>query len=152
VLGIDVGERRIGLAISDTSAILATPLRALSVSRPAQQGAAAVAREIAVLEGEEDGLTAVVVGLPRSLDGTPHRQTTYVLGFVESLRRYTALPIHLQDERLSSHEAEHRLAQREKSWRRRKARLDAASAAVILQDFLDDQSRSTVGDPGVEGG
>ena len=144
---MDVGERRIGLALSDASAVLATPLRVLAVSRPVKRGAAAVAREIAALTREEDGLSRVVIGLPRALDGTSHRQTTYVLGFVEALRRYTTLPIHLQDERLSSHEAESRLAQREKNWRRRKTRLDAAAAAIILQDFLDDRPQPPFGDP-----
>jgi putative Holliday junction resolvase len=152
VLGVDVGERRIGLALSDTSAVLATPLRVLTVSRPVKQGAVAVAREIAVLIGQEDGLARVVVGLPLSLDGTPHRLTTYVMAFVEALRRYTTLPIHLQDEGLSSYEAESRLAQHEKSWRRRKVRLDAAAAAIILQDFLDHQLRQPARDPEFEDG
>ena len=152
MLGIDVGERRIGLALSDISAVLATPLRVLAVSRPVEQGAVAVAREIAILIDQEDGLAGVVVGLPRSLDGTSHRQTMHVLSFVEALRRHTTLPVHLQDERLSSHEAESRLAQREKSWRRRKARLDAAAAAIILQDFLDHQSGPPTTDPAIEGG
>ena len=66
-----------------------------------------------------------------------------MLRFVERLRNYTELPIYLQDERLSSHEAESRLAEHERDWRQRKTRLDAASAAVILQDFLDSQSDLT---------
>ena len=152
MLGVDVGERRIGLALSDASAVLATPLRVLTVSRPAEQGAIAVLREIAILTNQEDGLAGIVVGLPRSLDGSSHRQTMHVLSFVETLRRCTTLPVHLQDERLSSHEAESRLAQLEKNWRRRKARLDAAAAAVILQDFLDHQRRPRTRDPEFEGG
>ena len=151
VLGVDVGERRIGLALSDASAVLATPLRVLTLSSP-EQGVVTVAREVAVLAAHEDGLAGIVVGLPRSLDGTSHRQTKYVRGFVEALRRYTTLPVHLQDERLSSREAESRLAQHEKSWRRRKARLDAAAATVILQDYLDNQPRPPTGGPELEGG
>jgi putative Holliday junction resolvase len=57
--------------------------------------------------------------------------------FIARLRARTALPVFVQDERLTSVEAEARLAEREPDWRRRKARLDAAAAAVILQDFLD---------------
>jgi putative Holliday junction resolvase len=57
--------------------------------------------------------------------------------FAQELARLTALPVTLQDERLTSREAESRLALREKDWRARKARLDAAAAAIILQDFLD---------------
>ena len=59
------------------------------------------------------------------------------MAFVEALRQRTDISIALQDERLTSREAESRLAQREKDWRKRKTRLDAASAAVILQDYLD---------------
>jgi len=83
--------------------------------------------------------------VPRSLDGTPHKQTTRTLAFVESLRKATALPVVTQDERLTSVEAEQRLAIREQDWRKRKKLLDAASAAVILQDYLDER-RSKVTD------
>jgi putative Holliday junction resolvase len=63
--------------------------------------------------------------------------TPRVRKFAQELARLTALPVTLQDERLTSREAESRLALREKDWRARKARLDAAAAAIILQDFLD---------------
>ena len=137
VLGVDVGRRRIGLAVSDTSATLARPLSVLTVPGPLEPGVAAVAQEIATFQAEGDGLGAVVVGLPCALDGTPHGETRYVLRFVEGLRQRIALPVHLQDERLSSKEAESLLALQTKDWRRRKAKLDAAAAAVILQDYLD---------------
>jgi len=150
VLGVDVGTRRVGLALSDPSATLATPLRALEVSGPPENSAAAVAREIAALKAEGDGLHAVVVGVPRFLDGQPHRQTETVLRFVALLRSKAAVPVELQDERLSSWEAESRLAVREKDWRKRKARLDAASAAVILQDYLDSGRTPETGDGGQE--
>jgi putative Holliday junction resolvase len=66
--------------------------------------------------------------------------TSRIEAFAQTLGRRTALPIVLQDERLTSREAEERLAAREKSWRARKARLDAATAAVILQDYLDSRA------------
>ena len=137
VLGVDVGKRRIGLAVSDASATLARPLRALDVTGAVELGVAAVAQEISTLQEESDGLGSIVVGLPSSLDGKPHGETLYILQFVEGLRLRTELPVHLQDERLTSREAERRLALHIKDWRRRKARLDAAAAAVILQDYLD---------------
>lgn len=146
LLAVDVGERRIGLAVSDPTATLARPLKVVTVPRLENKklkGVSIVANEILTLEKEEDGLGGVVVGLPVSLTGQAHSQTEYVLRFVESLRTYTELPIHFQDERLSSHEAESRLAEHERDWRQRKIRLDAASAAVILQDFLDSQSDLT---------
>lgn len=138
-LGIDVGERRVGLALSDPSDTLATPLRALQSSGGgARRLAALIAREVDRLAAEEEGLGRIVVGLPVGLDGRPHAQTARVTTFVEALRRRTGVPIALQDERLTSREAERRLALREPDWRRRKRRLDAAAAAVMLQDYLDD--------------
>lgn len=153
LLAVDVGERRIGLALTDPTATLASPLKVLTVPRlknKGLKGVIVVANEILALEKEEDGLAGVVVGLPVSLTGQAHNQTQYVLRFVENLRSYTELPIHFQDERLSSHEAESRLAEHERDWQRRKTRLDAASAAVILQDFLDSQSDLTSSSSGTK--
>ena len=148
-LGIDVGERRVGLALSDPSDTLATPLRALQSSGGgAQRLAALIACEIDRLAAEEEGLGRVVVGLPVGLDGRPHAQTARVTSFVEALRRRTGVPIALQDERFTSREAERRLALREPDWRRRRRRLDAAAAAVMLQGYLDGGRPANGGGPG----
>ena len=137
VLGIDVGDRRIGLAISDVSATLARPWRTAVREGSVTDVVTSLADEIRRLEQEDDGLARIVIGLPRRLDGRPHDQTTRVLAFAEALRALVRVPVTLQDERLTSREAESRLALREPDWRKRKARLDAAAAAVILQDYLD---------------
>ena len=136
VLGIDYGERRIGLAISDATRTLARPLTTLRLDR-SEQAVARVAAEIDRLSSEEDGLAAVVVGLPSRLDGTPSDQTARVAAFVDALKARTSLPVAQIDERLTSHEANLRLSVRERDWKRRKERLDAAAAAIILQDYLD---------------
>jgi putative Holliday junction resolvase len=136
ILGIDVGARRVGLAVSDVTGTIARPLETLIVSGAGSR-ARQVAAVIARLRSEEDGLDAVVVGMPRRLDGTPTAESGLVARFVNTLRALTPLPVVAEDERLSSVEAEHRLAGRERDWRKRKARLDAAAAAVILQDYLD---------------
>ena len=136
VLAVDVGERRIGLAISDVSRTLARPLLTLTV-RNAGDGVNQVAAEIARLMEEDDGLSTVVVGLPVRLDGTPNAQTPRVAAFVDALRAGTPVPILTADERLTSREAESLLAERVRDWRQRKARLDAVAAAVILQDYLE---------------
>jgi putative Holliday junction resolvase len=140
VLGIDVGGRRIGLAISDPSRTLARPLSTLTVNGP-DDAVARVAQEIARLAAElakdDDDLAEIVVGAPSRLDGSPNEQTPVVDAFVASLRARTTLPIVREDERLTSREAESRLAVGERDWRRRKERLDAAAAAIILQDYLD---------------
>lgn len=135
VLGLDIGRRRIGLAISDPTGKLARPLSTLTVGDA--DGVDRVAREIVRLAAEEDGLSTIVVGVPSRLDGSPTDETTYVTQFIEALRSRTALPVLGEGERLTSREAECRLAARERNWRKRKARLDAAAAAIILQDFLD---------------
>ena len=137
MLGIDYGARRVGLALSDATATLATPWRMLQ--RPASEAAtlALLVDEIGRLMAEDDGLAAVVVGWPRRLDGSATHQTAAVETFARALERRLTLPVILQDERLSSHEAESRLAARERDWRRRKEKLDAAAAAVVLQDYLD---------------
>lgn len=137
LLGVDFGGRRLGLALSDPSGSLARPWRTVERSGDDAAVATTLAREIATLAGEEDGLSAVVVGLPARLDGSPNEMTARVEAFAATLRARVRVPVELQDERLSSHEAESRLASSERDWRKRKARLDAAAAAVILQDYLD---------------
>jgi putative Holliday junction resolvase len=155
ILGIDVGHRRVGLAISDPSGTLARPLKTLIIESPAKAGrhrnslwgppsggpiqraVECVAREVQHLAAEEDGLEAIVVGMPSRLDGSATDQTASVTAFIGALRARTAIPVLSEDERLTSREAESRLALRERDWKKRKARLDAAAAAIILQDYLD---------------
>jgi len=137
IVGLDVGERRIGVAVSDLTGTLARPVAVLRLAGLEIDALDLVAIEIARLAGEEDGVAAIVVGLPRRLDGTATEMTRRVEQFARQLESKTALPVALQDERLSSREAESRLALTNRDWRSRKARLDAAAAAVILQDYLD---------------
>ena|SRR5258706_15787862 len=138
VIGIDFGERRIGLAVSDASATLARPLRTIARDRSDEAAASLLLAAIDALN-TEDEVGCVVVGLPTRLDGTASAQTARVRKMVDLLSSRLSIPIAMQDERLSSHEANERLAVRERDWRKRKAKLDAASAAVILQDYLDRQ-------------
>jgi putative Holliday junction resolvase len=142
VLGIDYGARRIGLALSDASATLASPWR--TIERPPSDRATLnlLVSEIESLATSDDGLATVVVGWPRRLDGSPTHQTSAVETLARALETRVSIPVVLQDERLSSHEAESRLARREPDWRKRKARLDAAAAAVVLQDYLDNRART----------
>ena len=149
MLGIDYGARRVGLAVSDATGLLARPLKTLDRSGLASDAALVDAVLVAVAEvsTDDEPLAAIVVGLPRRLDGSPNDQTPRVEAFVTRLAARTPLPVVLQDERLSSHEAESRLALTEKDWRRRKQMLDAASAAVILQDYLDAKRPTLVADP-----
>jgi len=140
VLGIDFGLRRVGLALSDPSGVLARPWRVIERDGDDSALAVELAREIAALADGEDGLVAVVVGRPARLDGATTEMTARVEAFATVLGGLVTVPVALEDERLSSREAEARLALRERDWRKRKAKLDAAAAAVVLQDYLDRSS------------
>jgi putative Holliday junction resolvase len=145
LMGVDFGRRRIGLALSDPSATLARPWKTIAGSGNPLEDAGVVARLLASGHSGADevleDVRAVVVGLPQRLGGGDTDQTQPVRRFADELGRIAGLQVYLQDERLSSHEAEERLKLRERDWRKRKARLDAAAAAIILQDFLDARPR-----------
>jgi putative holliday junction resolvase len=137
VMGIDLGAKRTGLALSDARGTLARPHRVIASPTPL----AGIVEEVMRLQAEDDGLAAIVVGLPKRLDGSPNVLTLHVEKFVGLLRARVTAPVVTQDERLTSVEAESLLASREKDWRRRKEKLDAAAAAVILQEYLDRWAR-----------
>jgi putative Holliday junction resolvase len=136
ILAIDVGARRVGLAISDASRTLARPLETITVASQTD-AVERVGRRIEELDTEDDGIATVVVGMPSRLDGTPSDQTARVRAFIALLEARIGTPIVTEDERLTSREAESRLAVKEKDWRKRKVQLDAVAASVFLQDYLD---------------
>lgn len=134
-LAVDLGTKRIGLALSDASGTLARPFKTLRVT---PEGALSlVVAEVDALSRDGEGLAVVVIGVPGHLDGRPSDETRRARAFIDQLRRRVSIPVVGEDERLTSREAEQRLAVHERDWRKRKAQLDAAAAAVFLQDFLD---------------
>jgi len=137
IVGLDVGERRIGVAISDATGTLARPVTTLRTTGLDGNALDVALAEVGRFAAEEDGVAAIVVGLPRRLDGTASAMTRRLEIFADRLRARSGRPIIMQDERLTSVDAESRLATRSKDWRDRKERLDAAAAAIILQDYLD---------------
>ena len=137
IVGLDVGTRRIGVAISDASGTLARPVKTLTIGALDSRSVDLVVQEIERLGMENDSIDGVVVGLPRRLDGSANDMTRKVDTFATHLKTRLAVPVVLQDERLTSREAESRLAVREKDWRARKAKIDSMAAAIILQDYLD---------------
>jgi putative Holliday junction resolvase len=134
-LALDVGEKRIGVAVSDETGILASPR---TVVRRASTAAAleALARLVA-----ETGAEVVVVGLPVSFDGQLHGQARAIQAFAAKLRERIAQPVVFADETLSSVRAEEALRAAGVRPERILERLDAAAAAVILQDYLDARNR-----------
>jgi putative pre-16S rRNA nuclease len=147
LVGLDVGERRIGVAVSDASGTLARPLKTLRTTGLDGDALQVSAAEVARVAAEEP-LAAVVIGLPRRLDGSPNEMTPRVARFADRLGQRVGVEVILQDERLTSVEAESRLSARDRDWRSRKDRIDAAAAAIILQDYLDNRaSASDATDP-----
>ncbi|HEX2972408.1 MAG TPA: Holliday junction resolvase RuvX [Tepidisphaeraceae bacterium] len=135
-LAIDLGQRRVGLALSDEGGRFATPLEVLFVS----SAEAATEPILAILCRE--GVQRVVLGLPLNMDGTagPIAQQTFAWG--KALAGQSGLPVVFVDERLSSFDAEQTLVARKRAGekltrQRKKERLDAVAAASFLQAFLD---------------
>jgi putative holliday junction resolvase len=145
-LGVDYGRKRIGLALSDAGAELARPWLTVAGGPNPVASARVVQAEIERFVRDtlgEDRIDGVVVGLPRRLNGEDNAQTASARRFAAALGQASGLPVHLQDERLTSHEADMRLSEHERDWRVRKAKLDAAAAAIILQDYLDSHPAAT---------
>lgn len=138
VLGVDYGARRIGLALSDHTGTLARPWQMVPSPGNPRAAAKAIARVVTELgQSDDPNLDRIVVGLPRRLNGDETDVTPVVRQFVAILAELTALPVETQDERLTSVEAESRLAAREPDWRKRKKQVDAEAASILLQDYLD---------------
>jgi putative Holliday junction resolvase len=133
VLGLDVGDRRIGVALSDETGLLASPLPTLERVGPRKdpKAIAALARA--------HGVAEIVVGLPRNLDGTIGPQAQKVQAFAEAVAAAAGLPVRFQDERLTTVEAEQILSERNVPWQRRKDLVDQVAAVLILQEYLDHQ-------------
>lgn len=135
VLALDVGERRIGVAVSDPTGTLARPLKALARGSR-EEDVAAIAALVAAERAE-----LVVVGRPLSLDGGEGPQARRIARYAETLAARLPVPVVLWDERYTTAEAEEILRRSRSERQRRRARaagdLDAIAAAVILQSYLD---------------
>jgi len=131
ILGLDVGDSRIGVAISDPVEIIATPLTV--ITRDDDNIAIAA---IGQLVGQYD-VKRIVIGLPYSLDGSIGRQANKVKDFVDKLSQSTSARIELRDERLSTVAAQRLLRGAGSKKARKRSHLDAAAAAFILQGYLD---------------
>lgn len=125
-LGLDVGDVRIGTALARSDVRIANPLTTLPNRPEIYQDIAALAKE--------HGVSAVVVGWPRGLEGQITSQTRIVEAFVENLRHVVDLPVHLQDEALTSRKAEAELRRRKQPFA--KEEVDALAATYILEDYL----------------
>jgi putative Holliday junction resolvase len=129
-LGVDYGEARIGLAVSDETGAIAQGLTTVR-----RRGAGDVEAVAATARGREAG--AIVVGLPKNMDGTLGPQAQAAERFARALGETSGLPIYFWDERLSTRQAEREMIAAGVRRARRKAVIDMAAAVLILQGFLD---------------
>ncbi len=137
VLALDVGERRIGVAVGDPTGLLATPIDTVDGEKESL-ALDEVVRLIAEYEVGE-----IVIGLPLSLSGRPGAQVRRVKEFAEALGRRAPVQVVFRDERYSSVQAERLLRETGKSTSRDKGRVDSAAAAIILQSYLDSRRASS---------
>ena len=141
VMGVDYGERRTGLAVSDDSRVIAFPRATLECGQ-VEQAAAAVARAAAA-----DGVGEIVVGYPVNMDGSRGPRAARTEVFAAELGKRTAIPVRMWDERLSTKIAEAVLIEAGTRREQRRGVVDKLAAQVILQGYLD-----TTGGAGEEEG
>jgi putative Holliday junction resolvase len=131
VLGLDLGDARIGVAISDPERRIAVPLGTIHVGQPPGE-----LKAVAALVAEHDA-TLLVIGLPRSMSGDEGPRAALARGFGAALEAVVQVPIEYQDERLSTVEAERSLREAGVTGRDRRRVVDRSAATVILQAWLD---------------
>jgi putative Holliday junction resolvase len=136
ILALDVGQKTIGVAASDETETFAFPGKTILRQEGHRRDMAALRQVI-----EERGVQEIVVGLPLMMDGSRGIQAEKIEAFVEILKRYTRLPIHLQDERLSTSEVDRMLMSAGRRRDERKQVVDSGAASVILQSFMDRRKR-----------
>jgi putative holliday junction resolvase len=133
ILCIDYGTKRHGLALSDGLRMTAHGIEVLERPRTRAEEFARIAALV-----KEHEVDLVVMGLPLNMDGTPGTHHPEVLKYAEALTEYLHLDIHLVDERQTTLQAKSHIARTGTGgWRKRKERLDAVAAAIILQTYLD---------------
>jgi len=137
VLAVDLGERRIGLALSDPSGTLASPLRTIEVTGDPERDRLAV-----VTAAREAEAQVIVVGLPRSLSGREGPAARRARAEASALAEVAGeIRVELHDERFTTRDAHRALAAAGTRRRERRARVDAAAAAIILQSYLDAKAK-----------
>jgi len=128
-MAIDVGTRRIGIAVSDPLGMIAKPHSTIARNRDAFRKIKQIADEMEITE--------IIIGLPLHLNGSESKQSADVRNFSARLSEVCPVPSRFKDERLTSVEAEERLADRRGDWKKHKGLIDQFAAAEILQDYLN---------------
>ncbi len=145
VIGLDIGDRTVGVAVSDDSETLARGIGVIRRTTPARDVAAVAAL------ADREGAGLMVAGLPRSLRGEIGPQADKVLAFVAALQEACPIPVELWDERLTTRIAERSLREGSVPRHRRRGLVDQVAAAVILQGFLDARTERRRGAAAAQG-
>jgi len=131
-LGLDIGDKRIGVALSDPQGILASPLTIID-RRDERLDLEAITNIV-----NQHQVQQIIVGLPRSMNGSIGKQAEKVQAFTQRLCQHTEVPVEFRDERLSTVSAKRLMQSVSKKKIRNKVRDDAIAAALILQGYLDE--------------
>jgi putative holliday junction resolvase len=141
-LGVDLGSKRIGLAVGDSEGSVVSPLDVVDAQPTPEANARAILQA-----ADEYGVDAIVVGLPLNMDGTEGPQAKLSKELAAAIRKLASssppqgnaasLEVFLHDERLTSFAADQRLIERDLTRKKKKARQDALAAAILLQSYLD---------------
>ena len=130
LLAVDVGGKRTGLALGDTLTRMAMPIEVLHVPH----GPALLDAIVKAVRAH--GPDAIVMGLPLNMDGSEGAAALQARSFADQVRARTGLAVHLQDERLTSFEADQRMARSGRTHGEKRGLRDALAAAALLEDFL----------------
>ena len=139
ILGLDFGERRIGVALSDASAITAQPLTVIE-----RHG---LAKDIQSIEAliRQHAVESIVMGLPLTLEGERGPQAQRALAFGSELKRATQIPLEWVDERFTTAQGIKALSEAGESGRQQRKRIDQVAAQLILQSYLDSKNAQKTG-------
>ncbi len=141
-LGLDLGDRRVGVAISDPNGIMAVPVKPIELKGVANSKAATDELLNAVGKAAlEQRAEKIVVGLPISMSGNVSEQTKKVKRLCDQMAKVFPIPVVTWDERLSTSEADRALAEAGVTSKMRRNKLDSSAAAIILQGYLDSQRK-----------
>ncbi|MDE5586755.1 MAG: Holliday junction resolvase RuvX [Bacilli bacterium] len=135
-LGLDLGTKTLGLALSDELGMIATSYKIL---RHEEDYESLIPQVIQVIE--EKNVKELVLGLPKNMNNSVGERGEICLRFKEMLEESTNLPVHLQDERLTTRQAENLLISNDTSRKKRKKVIDSLAATIILQSYLDRRER-----------
>ena len=138
IMGLDYGTKTVGVALSDAMLMIAQPYETITRERPAQLRKT-LQRLEAIIKEQEVG--EIVLGLPKNMNNTEGERAAATREFQEMLERRTLLPVYLQDERLTTIEADRILEETGVARSARKEHIDKIAAAIILQTYLDGRQK-----------